>query len=255
MVERAVTPAEHSKGAAVNPPFDQRGPGFPRVVFGIVDIGAFEVQQGPNHLAFSVQPSNTNAGVTITPAIQVQILDALNGPTTSTANVTLSIGNNPGSGTLGGTTTVAAVNGTATFSDLSIDQIGSGYTLLAGSSGLTGATSNPFTILSPASVSGSKTVSGVFSPGGTVTYTVVLSNSGPASQFDNSGDEFTDVLPAGLSVGLGGCHERDRRDHANANTVTRNGGAIPVGNSVTITITATINSGDGPADRLESGHN
>ena len=35
-------------------------------------------------------------------------------------------------------------------------------------------------------------------PGGSITYTVVLTNTGPAAQFDNPGDEFTDVLPAGL---------------------------------------------------------
>src|SRR3989440_3385768 len=117
------TAAAHSTGASVNPPFDQRGTGFLRVAFASsdtsLDIGAFEVQQAtPHHLAFNVQPSNTITGATITPGVTVRLLDAENNPTTSNPNVTLSIGTNPGGGTLGGTTTVAAVNGTATFSDL-----------------------------------------------------------------------------------------------------------------------------------------
>ena len=38
------------------------------------------------------------------------------------------------------------MNGVATFSDLSIDQVGNGYTLQAAASGLTGAVSTPFNI-------------------------------------------------------------------------------------------------------------
>lgn len=114
------------------------------------DIGAFEVQAGtPDHLVFNVQPSDTVASATITPAVTVTILDDSNNATTSTANVTLAIGANPGGGTLGGTTTVAAINGTATFGDLTINKSGAGYTLLASSSSVLGATSNPFNITCP----------------------------------------------------------------------------------------------------------
>src|SRR5207237_778039 len=69
--------------------------------------------------------------------------------TSSTASITVAIGTNPGSGTLSGTTTVAAVAGVATFSNLSIDKVGNGYTLTAASAPLTGATSSAFNI-SPA---------------------------------------------------------------------------------------------------------
>ena len=113
------------------------------------DIGAFEVQS-LGYMVFSVQPSNTVAGAAISPAITVQIVDQFGNPTTSTANVTLVIGTNPGGGTLSGTTTVAAVNGVATFSNLSIDKTGTGYTLTAASSGLTGATSSPFNVTAAA---------------------------------------------------------------------------------------------------------
>ena len=55
------------------------------------------------------------------------------------ASITVAIGTNPGGGTLSGTTTVAAVSGVATFSTLSINAAGAGYTLNAASGALTGA--------------------------------------------------------------------------------------------------------------------
>jgi hypothetical protein len=64
----------------------------------------------------------------------------------STAAVTMAIGTNPGGGTLSGTLTVNAVAGVATFSNLSINNPGNGYTLVATSTGLTSATSTPFTV-------------------------------------------------------------------------------------------------------------
>src|SRR5947207_15549530 len=56
------------------------------------------------------------------------------------------LGANPGGGTLAGTTSVNAVSGVATFSTLSINNAGNGYTLTASASGLTGATSASFNI-------------------------------------------------------------------------------------------------------------
>jgi uncharacterized repeat protein (TIGR01451 family) len=97
-----------------------------------------------------------------------------------------------------------------------------------------------FTFISPASVSATKTVSGSFTPGTQVTYTVVLSNAGPSPQQDNAGDEFTDVLPAGLT--LVSANATSGSATTGGNTVHWNG-VIPAGGSVTITIVATINSG------------
>src|SRR5262249_25140190 len=75
------------------------------------------------------------------------VLDAFNNVvTTNTSNVTVAIGSNPGGGTLSGTTTVAAVAGVATFSNLSINNHGTGYTLTAAGTSLTAATSTPFNI-------------------------------------------------------------------------------------------------------------
>ncbi|HKS28088.1 MAG TPA: cadherin-like domain-containing protein [Pyrinomonadaceae bacterium] len=221
---------------------DQRGTGFSRKV-GTVDIGAYEVQAGiTNSLAFDVQPSTTNAGVVIAPAVTVRILDVQGNLTTSTANVTLSIGNNPSGGTLSGTTTVAAVNGTATFSDLSIDKVGVGYTLKAASTGLADATSNAFNIISAAVVAGTKTMSGIKAPGQAIVYTVTLSNSGPGTQLDNGGNEFADALPTGITF-VSANASSGTTNYVSAIRVVTWNGSIPAGGSVTITINATIDAG------------
>lgn len=77
-------------------------------------------------MKFSVQPATPLA---IASPMGVIVVDLEN--PTSTDNVTMSIGTNPGPGVLSGTLTVAAVNGVAVFSDLEIDTVGIGYTLVA----------------------------------------------------------------------------------------------------------------------------
>src|SRR3989441_75803 len=102
------------------------------------------------HLVFTVQPSNTTAGSTISPAVQVAAQDdAGNTVVGFGTDITIALGNNPGGGVLSGTKTVTPVNGVATFSNLSIDKAGNGYTLVATATGLTGATSAPFNIAAP----------------------------------------------------------------------------------------------------------
>ncbi len=91
-----------------------------------------------------------------------------------------------------------------------------------------------------AHVTGTKTVSGTFAPGGTITYTVTLTNSGGAAQGDNPGNEFTDVLPAGLALVSATATSGTPVATVGTNTVTWNGSLAALGGSVTITITATI---------------
>jgi hypothetical protein len=102
------------------------------------------------HLAFAVQPSRTLPLMTIQPSVQVAIVDALGNRVTSfNGQVTIAIGHNGGTvfpGTLSGTRTVNAVNGVATFADLSIDQLGTGYTLVASVPNVFTAESSPFNI-------------------------------------------------------------------------------------------------------------
>src|SRR5439155_827873 len=105
------------------------------------------VQPTATKLVFTVQPSSAAAGAAITPGVQVAVQDAQgNSVTTANTSITVAIGTNPASGTLAGTKTIAAVNGAATFSTLSLTAAGTGYTLTATATGLTGATSNAFNI-------------------------------------------------------------------------------------------------------------
>ncbi len=106
------------------------------------------VVPGPVYqIAFGQQPTNVAPGTAISPAVTVRLLDRFNNLVTSdnTDQVTMAIGANPGGGTLSGTTTVTASGGVATFSNLSINQPGSGYTLQATSSSLS-ATSASFNV-------------------------------------------------------------------------------------------------------------
>src|SRR5207249_4477654 len=107
--------------------------------------GAFSVVPGAAaQLVFTVQPSTATAGASITPQVEVSARDGLGNTATGfTGNIALSIGTNPASGTLAGTTTVAAV---ATFSTLSVDKSGTGYTLAAAAGSLSGATSAAFAV-------------------------------------------------------------------------------------------------------------
>jgi hypothetical protein len=102
-------------------------------------------------LAFTQQPSSTTAGDAIAPAITVSVEDSSGDVvTTDTSTVTLSIATGPAGATLGGTFSVAAVNGIATFGGIFIDTAGA-FTLSAADGSLTGATSAPFTLSQPAS--------------------------------------------------------------------------------------------------------
>ncbi len=108
-------------------------------------------QQLATQLAFTVEPTTTTvASSSIMPAVQVAIQGALgNLGAGATDAVTVAIGTNPGRGTLSGTTTVNAVAGVASFTDLTIDQVGTGYTLVATSGSLSSATSAAFGIFPP----------------------------------------------------------------------------------------------------------
>jgi hypothetical protein len=99
-------------------------------------------------LAYLVEPSTAVAGSHIAPPIQVAVVDGFgNTVTNSSATIDIQVANNPSGDTLAGTTTVGAVQGIATFSGLSLNKSGTGYTLLASASGLTSVTSQGFTVL------------------------------------------------------------------------------------------------------------
>jgi hypothetical protein len=103
----------------------------------------------------SGQPADAEKNTPITsatfdpagPPIAVEVVDAHgNRVKSAKPKISIAIKANPSGGTLSGTATRKAVEGVATFDDLEIDLSGIDYTLRASSSGLKGATSDPFTI-------------------------------------------------------------------------------------------------------------
>ncbi|HVS88720.1 MAG TPA: kelch repeat-containing protein [Candidatus Acidoferrum sp.] len=95
-------------------------------------------------LSFTVQPTSTLVGQMMLPAVQVQVHNS-GGPVVGQP-VTLTLGNNPGGATLSGGSAVSGAGGLATFSNLSVNNPGFGYTLVASANGFTGATSTAFDI-------------------------------------------------------------------------------------------------------------
>lgn len=95
------------------------------------------------------------------------------------------------------------------------------------------------TVIAGSGISGTKTLSGNPVPGGSITYTIVLSNAGPGPQADNPGDEFVDVLPAQVAYVSSSASSGTV---ANAGNMVTWNGAIPAGGSVTITIDAIVAS-------------
>jgi len=104
-----------------------------------------------DRLGFAQQPTTTPAGAPFTPPVKVAIQDAVLGTVVAATNpVTIALAANAAGATLSGTTTVAATNGVATFGNLTLDRVGTGYTFLVTSPNLTSSISAPFSIIAGA---------------------------------------------------------------------------------------------------------
>ena len=98
-------------------------------------------------LAFVQQPGPSVAGQALNPAVKVALQDDLLATVVGAGNqVTIALAGNPGGASLSGTTQASAVNGIVTFADLVLNRVGTGYTFLVTSPGLTSATSSPFAV-------------------------------------------------------------------------------------------------------------
>ncbi|HEV3343661.1 MAG TPA: hypothetical protein VG125_25035, partial [Pirellulales bacterium] len=86
--------------------------------------------------------AGTNFGLTVT----AEDVDG-NLATGFSGSVTIALANNPGSSTLGGTSAVSATSGVAVFPNLTVNKVGTGYTLLVESPTLTAATSSGFQVI------------------------------------------------------------------------------------------------------------
>jgi uncharacterized repeat protein (TIGR01451 family) len=140
----------------------------------------------------------------------------------TTANFTLVVAVAPG--TTGGT----VISNTATVTTATTDSN-------AGNDSATSTT----TVASPVTITATKTAAGSHQPGSTITYTIVMTNSGLGTQPDNAGNELTDILPPQLHLVSASATSGAALATLATNTVTWNG-SLAAGTSVTITILATI---------------
>ena len=112
----------------------------------------FNVTLGATQLVVTTEPPQPPGSVAdgTTFTIVVSAEDGLSNVVTSYEGlVTLTLATNPGDATLGGTLQIGATNGIATFSDLTLNEIGDGYTILAAATGLKSATTAAFDVTEP----------------------------------------------------------------------------------------------------------
>ena len=132
-----------------------KGPGsavVTAVADGVPGHASVEVTQTAKGLSFVVQPGDGVAGVALSPAIQVEIVDAA-GRRASGATDAVALSLVAGNGAeLVGTRVVNAVGGVATFSGLVVERAGSGYRVRASVGELEPAESEAFSIAPGAAV-------------------------------------------------------------------------------------------------------
>jgi streptogramin lyase len=140
---------------------------------GMATFSGLTLNKAASGYTFAVSASGLGEGVTnvitVTPAAATQLMITQQPPgtvkvnsgfgfqasiedqygnvvTTAANTVTVAFANNPTGTTLGGTLSVTASQGVATFPGLTINKTGSGYTLQVTSSGLSSAVTNPINV-------------------------------------------------------------------------------------------------------------
>src|SRR5438105_11369932 len=150
-------------------------------------------------LAFTAQPHTATVDSVLKPPVQVTALDTLGNVATSfAADVTVALAGNARGGPLGGTTTVAAASGVATFATLKVNRAGKGYRLTASAGQLSGAPSDSFDITAAPPRTGDLTVNATTTgdnrPG---SYTVKVDGSLSRTIAANGAGTTYSGLPAG----------------------------------------------------------
>jgi len=155
----------------------------------VVPVRAF----GATALAVTTQPVGFSSGAALNTQPVVRIVDASgNTMTGSTASVTVTASG----GTLGGTTTVAAVNGVATFTNLTHTTPGT-YTLTFASTALTSVTSASFTTTTDLCSTGGYCYVGNTGPGGGKVFYVGLSNFTSTGSACGTACKYLEAAPTG----------------------------------------------------------
>ncbi|QHV99013.1 putative Ig domain-containing protein [Spirosoma endbachense] len=194
---------------------------------GQIDIGAYEFQGTSAILAITQQPVSSSS---VAAGANVRVPVGISGIPTSLQWYN-------GAGMVSGQSSA-----TLTLTNVQPSQAGS-YSLVV-TSACNSLTTNAFglSVLNGPMISATKTVSGSFIPGGAITYTLVLTNTGQTTQANNPGDELVDILPASLNLVSAQADGGTALATVGTNTVTWNGSISPAG-SITITIQATIQNG------------
>ncbi len=201
--------------------------------------GNFDQQDNPGHELTDVLPSQltlVSASATSGTAVATVGTNTVtwDGDVPAHGSVTITI-----HATIKAGTALQTVSNQATAC---FDADGNGTNESTAQSAAPGGGPTTFVVSSPAAIgTHSKTVTGNFSPGGQVTYTVTISNTGTSTQQDNPGDEFTDVLPASLTLVSANASSGTAVADVPTRTVHWNG-SIAAGGSVTITFVATISA-------------
>ncbi len=179
---------------------------------------------------------------------------------TFNGSVTVALLDNPGGATLGGSLSVAAQSGVATFSGLSLDDAGAGYTLQVSSPGLTTATTGAFTVYDPTIYTVDLTSADGTGSGnaGDLVYVVGLANAnmnpgGSEIEFDPSVFSTPQTIELGATLGLTETAGPEVIDAPGAGLVTVSGGGtvgvFEVDSGVTATISGlTISDGSTNSD-------
>ena len=100
-------------------------------------------------LVFTVQPSNVQVNQVIVPAFSVAVQTSTGVTVTgSSAQVTVSLAQGTGTNgaALTGTLTSSAVNGVATFNNVRVNTVGTGYRIVASAPTLSNGTSGTFDV-------------------------------------------------------------------------------------------------------------
>ena len=170
-------------------------------------------------LLVTTQPANGTAGVLLAPVVLAAEDLHGNVATGFTGPITIAFGANPTGATLGGTLTVNAVAGIATFPTLTVSQSGTGYTLVGSSPGLTGVTTAPFNIGAAAPAALAFTVGPAASTAAGTAFAPALVVTAQDAQ-GNVTPSFTGNVTLALGANPGGstlargyrCGRRRRRD-------------------------------------------
>jgi len=158
---------------------------------------SFAIAAGPAvQLAFTTVPTAAPEGDSLGVAVTAQ--DVFDNTATSYGGpVTVTLGANPGSATLGGTLTRDALFGVAPFADLNLDKVGTGYTLVASSGALAGATSVPFDV-TPAPA---KRLAFTVAPASAVAGTTFSVTVNAYNRYDTLATSFADSVTLALGGG------------------------------------------------------